>query len=62
MPGLQQDAFWFKARWPAGMRPLGRKWLRGGRRRKLHCDAVFNEQSAKATFRKTLTQPSWPIT
>jgi hypothetical protein len=44
------------------MRPLGRRWLRGGRRRKLHCVAAFNEQSAKAIFRKTLTQPNWPIT
>jgi hypothetical protein len=43
------------------MRPLGRKWLRGGRRRKLHCVAGFNEQSAKAIFRKMLTQPSWPV-
>jgi hypothetical protein len=41
------------------MRPLGRKWLRGGRRGKLHCVAAFNEQSA--IFRKTLTQPNWPV-
>jgi hypothetical protein len=34
--------FWFKARWPAGMRPLGRKWPRDGRQRKLHCVADFN--------------------
>jgi AcrR family transcriptional regulator len=47
---------------PAEMRPLGRKWLRDGRQRKLHCVAAFNEQSAKAIFRKTPTQPNWPLT
>jgi hypothetical protein len=44
------------------MRPLEGKWLRGGRRRKLRYAAAFNEQSVKTTFRKTLTQPNWPIT
>jgi hypothetical protein len=62
IPGFQQDASWFKARWRAEMRPLGRKCLRDGRRLKLHCVAAFNEQSAKAIFRKTLTRPNWPIT
>jgi len=33
----------------------------GGRRPKVHCVAAFNEQSAKAIFRKTLIQPNWPI-
>ena len=47
---------------PAEMRPLRRKWLRDGRQRKLHCVAAFNEQSAKAIFRKTPTQPNWPLT
>src|SRR5882724_6208231 len=61
IPGLQQDASWFKARWRAEMRPFGRKWLRDGRRPNLHCVAAFNEQSAEAIFRKTLTQPNWPI-
>ena len=37
---------------------LARKWLHGGRRPKLHCVVVFNEQSGKATFRKTLTRPN----
>ena len=62
IPEFQQDASWFKARWRAEMRPLGRKSLRGAPRPKLHCVAAFNEQSAKAIFRKTLTQPNWPIT
>src|SRR6266446_1571117 len=62
IPGFQQDASWFKARWRAEMRPPGRKWLRGEWRRKLHCVAAFNEQSAKAIFRKTPNQPNWPIT
>src|SRR5206468_10814205 len=62
IPGFQQDASWFKARWRAEIRPFGRRWLRGVRRPKLHCVAAFNEQSAKAIFRKTLTQPNWPST
>ena len=60
--GFQQDASWFKARWHAEMPPFRRKWLRGARGPKLHCVAAFNKQSAKAIFRKTLTQPTWPIT
>jgi hypothetical protein len=48
--------------WLAEVRPLGKKWLRGGRRRKLHCVTAFNEQSAKAIFQKTPTQPNWLIT
>jgi len=28
----------------------------------MHCVAAFNEQSAKAIFRKTLTQANWPVT
>jgi hypothetical protein len=46
------------ARWPAEVRPLERKWLRDGRRRKLHCVAAFNEQSAKAIFQRTLIRPN----
>src|SRR4029077_10313529 len=60
--GFQQDASWFKARWRAELPPLARKWLHGGRRPKLHCVVVFNEQSGKGIFRKTLTRPNWPIT
>src|SRR5216683_6658405 len=37
IPGFRQDASWFKARWRAETGPFGRKWLRGGRRPKLHC-------------------------
>jgi AcrR family transcriptional regulator len=39
-----------------------KEWRRGGPRRKLHCVAAFNERSAKAIFRKALTQPNWPTT
>jgi len=28
----------------------------------MHCVAAFNEQSAKAIFRKMLTQANWPVT
>ena len=59
IPGFQQDASWFKARWRAEMRPFGRKWLRGERRLKEYCVAAFNEQSGKAIFRRTLTLPNW---
>jgi hypothetical protein len=59
---LQRDASWFKARWRAEMRPFKRKYPRGGRRSKEHCVVAFNKQSAKAIFRKTLTQATWPVT
>jgi hypothetical protein len=44
------------------MRPFKRKYPRGGRRSKEHCVVAFNKQSAKAIFRKTLTQATWPVT
>src|SRR5260370_24424702 len=56
IPGFQQGASWFKARWRAEMSPPGRKWLRGGRRAELDCFVVFNEKSGKAIFQKIMFQ------
>jgi hypothetical protein len=59
---FQQDASWFKARWRAEMPRCGRKQLGAAPPAKRRCVIAFNEQNAKAIFRKMLTRPIWPVT
>jgi hypothetical protein len=62
--GCHQDASWFKVRWRSEMRrgPFGRKQPGAAPAAKSRCVAVFNAQSGKAIFRKTLIQPNWLVT
>src|SRR5437016_13381022 len=61
IPGFQQGASWFKVRWRAEMRRFEKKWLLGASPAKRRCVIVFNEQSGKGIFRKTLTLQIWLV-